>query len=107
MMSVFPTPKGILQKIRTIQRDFLWRGAETRKKWALVAWEKVCKPKNKGGLGLHDPQVTNDTYGVKLWWRWVKETTIPWVNLWKAKYASNIRDQDRILFRGTREGSAI
>jgi hypothetical protein len=24
MMSVFPAPKGILQKIRTIQRDFLW-----------------------------------------------------------------------------------
>jgi hypothetical protein len=37
MMSIFPTPKGILQKIRTIQRDFLWKGAETRKKWALVA----------------------------------------------------------------------
>jgi hypothetical protein len=45
MMSVFPAPKGILQKIRTIQRDFQWRGVETKKKWALVAWEKVCKPK--------------------------------------------------------------
>ena len=32
MMSIFPTPKGILQKIRTIQRDFLWQGVETRKK---------------------------------------------------------------------------
>jgi hypothetical protein len=92
MMSVFPTPKGILQKIRTIQRDFLWRGAEIKKKWAMVAWEKVCKPKSKGGLGLQDPQVTNDAYGVKLWWRWVKETTTPWVNLWKGKYASDISD---------------
>jgi hypothetical protein len=52
MMSVFPTPKGILQKIRSIQREFLWRGVESKKKWALVAWEKVCKPKCKGGLGL-------------------------------------------------------
>jgi hypothetical protein len=90
MMSVFLAPKGILQKIRTIQREFLWRGAETRKKGALVAWEKVCKPKIKGGLGLHDLQVTNDAYGVKLWWRWVKEMTTPWVNLWKEKYASDI-----------------
>jgi hypothetical protein len=24
MMSVFPSPKGILQNIRAIQRDFLW-----------------------------------------------------------------------------------
>jgi hypothetical protein len=107
MMSVFPTPKGILQKIRTIQRDFLWRGVETKKKWALVAWEKVCKPKCKGGLGLQDPQVTNEAYGVKLWWRWVKETSTPWETLWKAKYAPDINDQDRIHFMGTREGSTI
>jgi hypothetical protein len=37
MMSVFPAPKGILQKIRAIQREFLWCGAESKKKWALVA----------------------------------------------------------------------
>jgi hypothetical protein len=58
MMFVFSTPKGMLQKIRNIKRDFLWRGEETKNKWALVAWE-VGKPKSKGGLGLHDPQVTN------------------------------------------------
>ena len=85
----------------------MWRKAETIKKWALDAWEKVCKPKRKGGLGLHDPQVTNDAYGEKLWWRWVKETTMPWVNLWKAKYAPDISNQDKILFRGTKEGSTI
>jgi hypothetical protein len=107
MMSIFPTPKGILQKIRTIQRELLWRGAETRKKWALVSWEKVCKPKIKGGLGLHDPQVTNDAYGENLWWHWVKETTTPWVNLWKEKYALDICNQDKICFRGTKEGSTI
>jgi hypothetical protein len=55
MMSVFPAPKGILQKIRSIQRDFLWRGAENKKKWALVPWEKVCRPKVKRGMGLQDP----------------------------------------------------
>jgi hypothetical protein len=101
MVSVFPTPKGILQKIRTIQRDILWKGEETKKKWALVAWEKVCKAKCKGVLGLQDPQVTNESYGVKLWWRWVKETSTPWENLWKAKYALDVNDQDRIHFMGT------
>jgi hypothetical protein len=107
MMSVFPAPKGILQKIRAIQRDFLWRGAENKKKWALVAWEKVFRPKGKGGLGLQDPQVTNEAYGEKLWWRWVKDKSVPWENLWKAKYAPNINDQDQILLMGTREGSTI
>ena len=107
MMSIFPTPQGILQKIRAIQRDYLWRGAKTKKKSALVAWEKVCKPKRQGGLGLQDPQVTNNAYGAKLWWCWVKETNTPWVNPWKEKYASDIHDQDKIYFRGTGGGSAI
>jgi hypothetical protein len=107
MMSVFPAPKGILQKIRAIQRYFLWRGTENKKKWALVAWDKVCRPKRKGGMGLQDPQVTNEAYGAKLWWRWVKEKSTSWVNLWKAKYAPNINNQERIRFMGTREGSAI
>jgi hypothetical protein len=66
MMSVLPAPKVILQKIRAIQRDFLWTDAKNKKKWALVAWDKVCRPKRKGGLGLQDPQVTNKSYGEKL-----------------------------------------
>jgi hypothetical protein len=93
-MSMFPAPKGILQKIRAIQRDFLWRGAENKKIWALVARDKVCKPKSKGGMGLQDPQVTNEAYGEKLWWRWVKDKSVSWENLWKAKYALNISDQE-------------
>jgi len=36
-ISVFPAPKGILQKSREIQRNFLWRGEEDKKKWTLVA----------------------------------------------------------------------
>ena len=66
MMSMFPAPKVILQKIKAIQRDFLWRGAENKNKWALVAYEKVCRQKRKGDLGLKYPQVTNGAYGPKL-----------------------------------------
>jgi hypothetical protein len=80
---------------------------ETRKKLGLIDWEKVCKPKRKVGMGLQDPQVTNDAYEEKHWWHWVKETTTPWVNLWKENYAPNTRDYDIILFRGIREGLAI
>jgi len=107
LMRVFPAPKGILQKIRAIQRNFLWRGAEDKKKWAMVAWNKLCRPKNKRGLGLQDPQVTNDAYGAKLWWRWVKDNLVPWAKLWKEKYAPGVNPQEKIRFTGTGEGSAI
>jgi hypothetical protein len=91
MMSVFPTPQGILQKIRSIQRDFLWRGVERKKKMGPGGLGEILHAK-KGGLGLQDPQTTNNAYGVKLWWRWVKETITPWVNLWKAKYVPETCD---------------
>eukprot|EP00253_Pinus_taeda_P019743 PITA_19743 len=54
MLSTLPAPKGVLQRFRNIQRDFLWGKEETRKKWALVSWEKIYRPKHYGGLGLDD-----------------------------------------------------
>jgi len=38
ILEVIPT---YLLLVFTIQRKFLWRGAEDKKKWALVAWEKL------------------------------------------------------------------
>lgn len=69
MLSALPAPKGVLQVFRTIQRDFLLGKGEEIKKWALVAWEKICKPKNYGGLRLDDSKVLSKVLGVKLWWR--------------------------------------
>eukprot|EP00253_Pinus_taeda_P032498 PITA_32498 len=68
MLSTLPAPKGVLQQLRTIQRDFLWGKVEEQKKWALVAWEKICKPKIYGGLGLDDPEILSRVLGAKLWW---------------------------------------
>eukprot|EP00253_Pinus_taeda_P028390 PITA_28390 len=73
MLSAIPAPKGVQHQLRNIQRDFLWGKGEEKKKWALVAWEKICKPKNHGGLGLDDPKILSKVLGAKLWWRWIKE----------------------------------
>jgi len=41
MLSVLPAPKGVLEQFRNIQRYFIWGKEETRKKWALVCWDKI------------------------------------------------------------------
>eukprot|EP00253_Pinus_taeda_P032792 PITA_32792 len=69
MLSILPPPKGVLQKIRHIQKTFLWSGNYDKQKWTLVAWEKICKPRILGGLGLQDLDTINKAYGAKLWWR--------------------------------------
>ena len=71
MLSILPAPQGILQKIRTMQRNFLWSGNSGKKKWALAAWDNLCRPKIYGGIGLQDPGITNKANGAKLWWRWL------------------------------------
>ena len=52
LLSVLSTPKSVLKDIRSIQRNFLWAGRESKAKFALVSWEKVSMPKKNGGIGL-------------------------------------------------------
>lgn len=61
-----PSPKGVLHQLRNIQRDFLWGKEETRKKWALMSWDKVCKPKSHGSVGLDDQEILSNVLGAKL-----------------------------------------
>lgn len=107
MFTAIPVPQGIKQQIRNIQRDFLWGGGEEKKKWALVAWDKICKPKSHGGLGLHDPETLSKVSGAKLWWQWIKEPNAPWAKLWKQKYAKHWQGKDLIRMIGQIRGSHI
>ena len=107
MLPTLPVPKGVLGQIKDIQRDFLWGKEETRKKWALVSWEKICKPKKYGGLGLDDPEIPSKALGAKLWWRWVKDPEAQWAKIWKEKYAHMWQNKDLIRMLGFNKGSHI
>lgn len=93
--------------MRSIQRSFLWNGNGDKKKWALVAWHKLCKPKSMGGLNLVDPSVVNMTCGAKMWWKWIKEPNLPWARLWKEKCIPDCNTQALIRLQEIPEGSPI
>ena len=45
-------PQQIIDKIEQMMRKFLWSGTILGSNAAKVAWDKVCKPKKEGGLGI-------------------------------------------------------
>ena len=63
LVSVLVAPKFVIKQIRNIQRKFLWGGDYIHRKWPLVDWQTVCKPKNVGGIRLRDQLDTNKAMG--------------------------------------------
>ncbi|XP_074283734.1 uncharacterized protein LOC141608268 [Silene latifolia] len=56
---MFVLPKGIIKSIEAICRNFLWENGTEYRRVPLVAWDKICKPKEEGGLGLKNQEVWN------------------------------------------------
>ncbi|XP_074271593.1 uncharacterized protein LOC141595528 [Silene latifolia] len=52
--SIFIQPTGVITRIESTCRNFLWDRGLDYMRAPLVSWEKVCKPKKEGGLGLKD-----------------------------------------------------
>ena len=56
MMSIFPIPNGVIQRLDKIRRDFLWKGTKENDSTVklLVKWNKVLWGKKHGGLGVRN-----------------------------------------------------
>jgi hypothetical protein len=67
-------PKFILKFVFNLQRIFMWGGARKEIKWALVSSDKLCLPKIKVGLGLHDPKILISVLGANTYWRWLNNS---------------------------------
>ena len=51
-LPLFVIPVAVADRLERIQRNFLWGSSEECFKYPLVAWEKVCLPRDLGGLGI-------------------------------------------------------
>ncbi|GJS99508.1 RNA-directed DNA polymerase, eukaryota, reverse transcriptase zinc-binding domain protein [Tanacetum coccineum] len=86
--SVFLLPKQVIYEINKILKGFLWCQGELTKRKAKISWDKICKPKDQGGLGLKDLGVWNEVLMTKhLWNVAVKKNTlwVKWIYMEKLK----------------------
>ena len=60
-MSIFRMPVGVRRRLERSMRDFFWRGPlnEESREMALVPWETLCRPVDRGGLGVRQLIHTN------------------------------------------------
>ncbi|XP_026459317.1 uncharacterized protein LOC113359977 [Papaver somniferum] len=58
-MSIFQMSVSIEKKLDQIMRYFLWGSSADKKRINWVAWDRACKPKKLGGLGIRNLGLTN------------------------------------------------
>ncbi|KAM1060262.1 hypothetical protein TB1_024191 [Malus domestica] len=85
-MSLFKAPRGVIGRLEKLMKGFLWEGVEEGKKFHLVKWEKVCKSKEEGGLGLGNLRNRNAALLAKWLWRFPRESNSLWHRVIKSKY---------------------
>ncbi|KAL9246169.1 hypothetical protein vseg_019738 [Gypsophila vaccaria] len=112
--STFILPKGVLERIEAIYRNFLWDSSADYRRVPLVAWSKVCKPKKEGGLGIKCQETGNQAlierlaYWIlegreSLWVKWIQcnflrsnnwiNYTAPASSIWVWKKICAVKDK--------------
>lgn len=66
-------PAKILQGADRLSRNFLWGSSKNKKKVHLISWDKIAKPREEGGLGIHAAKPKNTALLAKLNWRFNTE----------------------------------
>ncbi|CAN1162622.1 Putative ribonuclease H protein At1g65750 [Linum perenne] len=79
-------PVDICNKLDKKVRDFVWGSEEGERKMHLINWQKVCSPKNQGGLGLRSSREMNHALLMKLIWKMLKHPEELWVSVLMTKY---------------------
>ena len=80
-------PPGIIKQLERIMHQCLWRGNSDTPRQSLAAWDMVCRPKEKGRLGVINLQLQNQGLLIKHLHKFYNKADIPWVSLlWDSYY---------------------
>lgn len=86
LLSYLALTSGANTNIIHKMRRFFWQGLAEKDRVALISWEKICKPKEYGGVSLRDQSSKNKALGAKLVWKMLNEPKIKWARILQTKY---------------------
>nr|KAJ0213850.1 hypothetical protein LSAT_V11C400201520 [Lactuca sativa] len=93
-LSLFVAPQGVIGKLESIRRQFLWGNSGDKKKIHWVAWDIVTASKEAGGLGVGMIKSLNISLMVKWWWRLRTGASTIWVAVIKGIHNLNSKPDD-------------
>ncbi|XVE99405.1 hypothetical protein REPUB_Repub03eG0195400 [Reevesia pubescens] len=79
-------PEHVVYEIEKLVRSFLCGELDGSHKLHSINWEKICLPKERGGLNVRDIRKTNLAYLAKLGWKIINDSDSLWVELLEKKY---------------------
>jgi len=85
-MQCFQLPKKTTTLLDRVNRTFFWKKYGTEKGLPMVAWDKICQPKNLRGLGLRKTEAVNLAFQAKLAWKVLTGSDGLWSSVVKRKY---------------------
>ena len=88
-MSCFLLPKTFCNTLHQMCARFWWGSKDGERKIHWMSWEKLCCPKEEGGMGFRDLYAHNLALLSKQGWRLVKYPNSLVSRLLKAKYFPN------------------
>ena len=88
-MSMFKISKKICDDINSMLAKYWWGQTRNEKKIHSIKWEKLCKSKEKEGMGFIDIHAFNLVVLAKQAWRLNQDTQSLFFRVYKARYFPN------------------
>jgi hypothetical protein len=91
-MCTFKLQKTLIVRADRGRRQCIWAKDDLQQKSEpLAAWDIVCMPKDKGGLGVINLELQNEALLLKYMDKFMNKMDIPWVDLvWHSYYQGKV-----------------
>lgn len=101
-MGMFLLADGVHAKLDTPRSRVSWEGVGNKRKYHMIKWVAICRPKKFGGLGVTNSKIMNIALLVKWTWKLATNESGLWARILKAKHFPN-----GTIFEAVLRGSAF